>query len=195
MNRRNAEFMGAGQSRDRDVDKRVLQSRAAMRVALVGLLSEHQFQDISAAMVSERAGVGYATFFRHYADTEALLLDVANAEIGSTFSAMLPALVAGDYASALRTLTEQVAADRATSYALLVSAGPATQQALTERAIERVSSVPVQIGKGMPSELVVRYCVASSISILNWWVGSSPDADAETIAGLLYKLVYKPVMT
>jgi hypothetical protein len=66
----------------RRVDKRVTQSRTALRQALLELLADHRLSDLSAAMIAGHAGIGYATFFRHYASPEALLLDLAEETIG-----------------------------------------------------------------------------------------------------------------
>jgi AcrR family transcriptional regulator len=178
----------------RETDKRVLQSRAAMRQALISLLGRYAFADISAAMVVAHAGVGYATFFRHYADTEALLLEISDAMIGEVSAAMTPALEAGDEAGAMLVAAQYVADNRATAYAMLVTAGPATQGAMIKRARAQFGADPRRpTSRGIPRELAIRITVGGMISILAWWLESAPNESPSVVAALLVRLVAEPV--
>src|SRR3954462_4560111 len=60
------------------LDARVVRTREALQQAMVDLASEAPLEAITVRAIATRAGVGYATFFRHYADKEALLADVAD---------------------------------------------------------------------------------------------------------------------
>ena len=59
-------------------DARILRTRAALRQAMTALAGELPLEAITVRAIAARAGVGYATFFRHYADKDALLGDVAD---------------------------------------------------------------------------------------------------------------------
>ena len=54
-------------------DARQVRSRHALHQALLALLEEKPFDQITVREISARAGTGYATFFRHYPTKEALL--------------------------------------------------------------------------------------------------------------------------
>jgi len=62
----------------RAADARVVRTRDALRVAMTELASELPLDSITVRAIAARADVGYATFFRHYPDKEALLADVAD---------------------------------------------------------------------------------------------------------------------
>ncbi|HWT51264.1 MAG TPA: helix-turn-helix domain-containing protein, partial [Caulobacter sp.] len=62
-------------------DRRRLRSRAALTEGLLSLLEETAFDQITVQEIVQRAGVGYATFFRHFADKQALLNSLAAEEI------------------------------------------------------------------------------------------------------------------
>ncbi|CAN5349766.1 hypothetical protein BH09VER1_BH09VER1_28230 [soil metagenome] len=70
---------------DEVLDPRVKRTRGVLRTALMGLLGEKSFEDVSVADVTERAGVNRATFYDHYMDKYGLLEDV----IGEDFRGML----------------------------------------------------------------------------------------------------------
>ena len=63
--------------REAPTDARQVRSRSALAAALLELLEERPFDQLTIREITARAGTGYATFFRHYPDKEALLHDVA----------------------------------------------------------------------------------------------------------------------
>jgi AcrR family transcriptional regulator len=185
---------GVGGPQKSRIDKRIVQSRAALRGALLKLLTQHRLPEISAAMIAEQAGVGYATFFRHYADAEALALELAEEATSEVYQATLPAYAARDFHGALNTLADHVHHNRATVRTLLVSAGPAIQEAVTEQAINRISTLPETLGVNVPPELAIRYIVAGSVVILKWWLDKAPETPPIRIADLLYQLVVQSMV-
>ena len=56
------------------VDRRVLRTRDTLGDALVDLLQERTFDEITVQQVLDRAGVGRSTFYEHYRDKDDLFL-------------------------------------------------------------------------------------------------------------------------
>jgi AcrR family transcriptional regulator len=79
---------------DTPQDARQVRSRNALCGAMLELLQETSFDQITIREISARAGTGYATFFRHYPTKEALLGDIASDEIG-TLMAMTASMMTG----------------------------------------------------------------------------------------------------
>src|SRR5271156_5884875 len=78
------------------LDARMVRTRAALRDALLALLEEKPFDEISIRDIAGRSGTGYATFFRHYETKAVLLNDIAEAEIAALIGLCLPVLWAAD---------------------------------------------------------------------------------------------------
>src|SRR5690606_22080998 len=57
-------------------DRRITRTRRLLSEALISLSLEKGYQTVTIRDITERAGVGYATIFRHYTVKEALLVDV-----------------------------------------------------------------------------------------------------------------------
>src|SRR5471032_1530884 len=73
-------------------DPRVTKTRAALAEAVLALAAEKPFADVTITEIAERAGVGYASFFRHYKDKDALLSDVADTLVNDLIAIIMPAM-------------------------------------------------------------------------------------------------------
>src|SRR6185312_4355849 len=62
-------------------DRRVKRTQNLLAKALIELTLEKGYEAVTIRDITERADVGYATFFRHYHDKDALLLEVVLAEL------------------------------------------------------------------------------------------------------------------
>ena len=81
-------------------DRRIQRSLGALRTALLELLVEKSFEQISITELTARAGLSYTTFFRHFDSKEALLNDVAASLIQDLLSLSVPLVSrAGSFAS------------------------------------------------------------------------------------------------
>ena len=66
--------MANDQSRDdRRIDRRIARTQRLLGEALLELIQEQRFDSITIRDITERADIGYATFFRHYDSKEELL--------------------------------------------------------------------------------------------------------------------------
>ena len=56
-----------------EVDRRIRRTQKLLKEALVALTLERGYEDLTIQDITDRADIGYRTFFRHYADKDALL--------------------------------------------------------------------------------------------------------------------------
>ncbi len=171
----------------------MVRSRAAMRQALLALLEQTPLEDITGVMIAKQAKVGYATFFRHYADLRALLVDVVATLTDEISKEMLPALLAAESGLAASALIGAVEARRRVFHALLSGAGPALRAELARQVIERVAILPDLSPSWLPRRLALRIAVMSTIELLDWWLVEEPDRDPVEVAALLHRLVASPL--
>ena len=57
-------------------DRRVRRTQKALGDALITLALEKEYDEITIQEITDRADIGYRTFFRHYSDKDELLMDV-----------------------------------------------------------------------------------------------------------------------
>ena len=58
----------------RKIDSRVKHTRDALGDALLALMQEKQFENITVQEILDRAGIGRSTFYSHYSDKDDLFL-------------------------------------------------------------------------------------------------------------------------
>jgi len=160
-----------------------------MREALLSLLDGTSLEAITGAMIAERAEVGYATFFRHYANVRALLVDTVAVLTDDLVERMMPALLAADSEGAAAALVDAVAARRGVFRSLLTGAADALRAELARQVIERVNVLPDVSPSWLPRQLATRVAVMSTIELLDWWLREEPDRSAEEVSALLDRLV------
>lgn len=59
-------------------DRRIIKTRLALREAMLGLLAEHGWDDISIQQICDQANVGRSTFYLHYDSKDDLLSESLN---------------------------------------------------------------------------------------------------------------------
>ena len=94
------------------IDARIVRSRDQLRDALVALLHERPLDQISVRDIAGTAGVGYTTYFRHYAGKDALLDDIAAEEIARLTALTAPVYDSVDSLAACTALCVHVDRDR-----------------------------------------------------------------------------------
>ncbi len=97
--------------------------------ALLDLSTAQPYTDISIRDITERANVGYATFFRHYHTKEALLLDVLSESLTELIRLIEPPALQGQLSRAGQRLFAYVADHHALVQVLLAAQGSPEVQA------------------------------------------------------------------
>jgi len=164
-----------------------------MQQALLALLAKVPLEAITGAMIAQQAQIGYATFFRHYADVRALLVDTVAAVTDDLAQVMMPALLEADSGGAALALVDAVEARRALFRSLLAGAGDALRAELARQVIERVTALPDLSPSWLPRRLATRVAVMSTIELLDWWLREEPECSPAQVATLLDRLVISPL--
>ncbi|MEH3036147.1 MAG: hypothetical protein PGN23_06590 [Sphingomonas adhaesiva] len=176
----------------RSRDLRVRRTRRRLREALVTLLADHELSAITARMVADRSGVGYATFFRHHADVEALLSDVAATLIAELAPPMLALGAAGDVRGIVDAIVRFVDANRTTCTALLVAAADATRRDLLRLALAAAEQGTAPVPAWLPRPLALIHQVSATFTAVGWWLEHAPSLPVAEAGEIIYHLAFEP---
>lgn len=181
---------------DSTPDARQVRTRAKLLAALLSLLDRQPFEAITVRAITSEAGVGYATFFRHYPDKEALLDDLAADEISELLTRVMPLFSAADTRRACVALFESLGPRRKLWRALLTGGAA---QALRTQFVEQARAIaagfePVPEDSFCPVDLRVSFAASATLEIIAWWLAADEDFAVERIAEILDRLVITPTV-
>lgn len=178
-------------SGDRPLDRRQRKSRAALRDALLALVAEKAYGEITIEDIAERADVARATFYAHYKDGSALLYEVTRelvSELAERLAVIAPqtAVVSG---AGMTAIFEHADA-HPDLYQLVLSGegGPAVRRELVT-AFERVSTTifsnladasPSPPRSSIPASSTA--VVGALLLTLETWLGRQDREDPRTTA-------------
>lgn len=176
------------------LDARIVRTREALREAMVELAAESAFEAITVRAIAARAGVGYATFFRHYADKEALLADVADTLTTAFLQQVRPLLLQKDRRGAARSLCAFVLDHLPIHKALIAGgAGETVRAGMLRQTLETLGRARPQASDNPLDELLLFHLTSAILNLLAWWLRNLDRADAETMAEMIERMVLTPV--
>ena len=175
-------------------DARVVRTRQALRQAMIALAEDLPLEAITVRAIAARSGVGYATFFRHYADKEALLADVADRLTQEFLVRARPLLEQRDRRGAARSLCEFVLEHLALYRSLMAGGSGETVRAeMLRQCLATVGEARPNRPRGPFDELLFFHLVSAILNLLTWWLRNLEAADASTMAEAIERLVLTPV--
>lgn len=169
-------------------------SRSALQQALLSLLETTALEKMTAKDIAEAADVGYATFFRHYADKDALLQDVAKGEIAKLLTMTLPLLYTVEPRPSTQALCAYVWSNRAVWSVLLTGGAAGVLKEEFIRQAQEVSALHPKKQRDLPDGLTVAFSVAAAIEIISWWLREPYPRTVDEMAGYMERLVVRPTM-
>jgi AcrR family transcriptional regulator len=169
-------------------DRRVKRTQQLLTRALIALTLEKGYEEVTIRDITERADIGYATFFRHYHDKDELLKDVLDVVLTELIDLLGPAMPAAHPATVgvllFRYVQEQSEVVRVLlrSHALLHNIIAAATQNV-------VNTHTVRPGSPIPLEVAAHHIVTASISLIQWWLDRQMPYMPEQMGVIYYELI------
>jgi AcrR family transcriptional regulator len=174
-------------------DRRVKRTQQHLAKALVALTLEKGYDAVTIRDITERADIGYATFFRHYHDKEALLHDVSEVVLAD-LRKELPIAPGMDVTAVGINLFRYVA-EHANVFRALVS-GHSTSS-LMQHIVELASGDildehTLKEGSLVPIEVAAYHIAQSSIALIQWWLEREMPYPPERMGAIFARLIVQP---
>ncbi|MEO5586263.1 MAG: TetR/AcrR family transcriptional regulator [Novosphingobium sp.] len=176
------------------IDARMVRTQESLRTAFLTLIEHKSLDDISIRDIVAEAGIGYATYFRHYASKSELLQVVVADEIAQLIGLALPALKPGDTFASSLALFNHVDEHRALWSALLTGGAAGTIREEFARVARAISGTKIGLEAWLPAELGVLYGVSGTLEIITWWLRQNPPFPIDQIARIHDRLVLTPTV-
>ena len=174
------------------LDRRVRRTQHALAEALVRLTLERGYDAVTIRDITGAAGIGYATFFRHYPDKDALLLDVLDVFLEQLFGLLKPRADQTEDASLVLFRFVDQHADLCR--VLLSGRGsPAIGRRIRDVGTRSALDLNVpQPDALVPPEVAANHLVAASIALIQWWLEHGRPYSAERMAAIHAALIVRP---
>ena len=166
------------------MDRRALRTRRALHEAMIGLILERNYDEVTVAEIADAANVGRSTFYAHYTDKDALLRD----GFGHLKAMLLKGVneeaegQAGDPLAFSQLMTIHMAEHVHLYRALMVgSSGRIVREEIRRVVLDFVRAGLAHKGKAAP-EPTVQLLVGSYLSLVEWWLdrgAKEPAADID----------------
>lgn len=177
-------------------DRRVKRTQNLLAKALIALTLEKGYEAVTIRDITERADVGYATFFRHYHDKDALLLDVLEVVLEELMS-LLPLSPDADPATVGTLIFRYVQRQSEVCRVLLSSRGSTMLvQRIIEAGTESVLRQHAPLaGAVVPMEIAAYHLVASTLALIQWWLEHNMPYPPERMGSIYHELIARPTST
>jgi AcrR family transcriptional regulator len=173
---------------------RITRTRPVLCGALLSLLEDRPFEQLTVREITAKADIGYATFFRHYPDKESLLNDLAAFQISELLSMALPILYAANTRASARALCIYVWEHRKLWSTLLTGGAAGTLRDEFIRQAHQIAETRPNPGVWLPGDLLVVFSVTGTVEILAWWLKQAAPPSIDQMAEVLDCLVVAPSM-
>jgi AcrR family transcriptional regulator len=185
-------------------DRRKTRTRRLLRDALLGLILEKGYDQVTVQDIADRANLGRATFYLHFVDKEDLLMsslremfDDLKARFGLPAAPTLPLELP------LRAVPFQHAEEHRDIYRVILLSEQGTvavlngiRDYLAESIQERIEAVQGTAGTTrVPIEVVAHYLAGALLSMIGWWLRQERPYSAEAMADLFQQLALPSLMS
>jgi AcrR family transcriptional regulator len=173
---------------------RLTRTRPILCGALLSLLEERPFEQLTVREITAKADIGYATFFRHYPDKEALLNDLAASQISDLLAMTLPILNNADTRGSARTLCGYVWEHRKLWSALLTGGAASTLKDEFVRQAQQIAEAQPNPDAWLPNDLSIVFYVTGTVEILTWWLKQKDPPSVDRMGEVIDSLIVGPSM-
>jgi len=167
-----------------------------LQEALAGLTLERGYDAVTIRDITERADVGYATFFRHYPDKDSLLADMLQAMKDDLIQMLEPVTIVTDpeHISAIIFAYVQ---ENATLCRVLLNS---TDMMALLRPLEQIGleeAVPLldpARNPRVPVEVAANHLMSALVMLIRWWLDHDMPYPPERMGQIAADLVIRPVL-
>lgn len=185
---------------DNRFEKRKAITRGHIQEAFIELIHEKNYEDITVREISERAGIGFKTYYRHYDDKTSLVLAIINTLWLDIVGKLEPPLTleatvrnAGQvlaYVKAHATLVRAISRTPLLDMMLeqIYETGIADALRFQISALDGENDYDDKI-----RNMVAFHFVKSQFSLIIWWIENDLVIPIEDMEGMIEHLIMQPI--
>lgn len=181
-------------------DRRRAQTHALLKQAAAAILAEVGYQKLTIRAITERADVGYGTFYLHFPDKDEIVWAVLR-DMADQFQQRVDALVADtpfprrEFLSWVEVF-RFVGANKASFVQLFGASGSSKllkyyQDYLAGLHERNLRAGVYSAGLALPPDFLAHFISGALIRLILWWAETPNAYTPEAMAQMLYQAVYR----
>ena len=182
------------------IDRRVRRTRNSLADALIALTLEKEYDEITIQEITDRADVGYRTFFRHYSDKDDVLKDVLNStmmELRDLMSPPTPEMLVDPEFKAADFMEGVVLFQHVKEHCDLYRVLLRSERTLVESVMafiidEMEENLGPLLNEDLSMEILANHMAWSMLALVRWWLDSEMPYSPEIMGEYSFRLVFKP---
>lgn len=177
-------------------DRRVKRTQRLLQDALISLTLEKGFEDVTIKDITDRADVGYATFFRHFPDKESLLAYVLET-MRIEFQALLVPHSIITSPERMGTLLFEYVEENVDLCRVLLDS---TDTMLLLRPVQEIGVQEIKVlfnespRQAIPLELAGDHLITSLVMLIRWWLEHEMPFPPEQMGKYASELIIQPLV-
>jgi len=171
-------------------DRRVRRTQQLLAKALITLTLEKGYEAVTIRDITERADIGYATFFRHYRDKDDLLQDVMDVVLAELIELLCPAMP--DDPTAIGVLLFRRVQEQSEMVRVLLGSHTLLPRLIEAATKNIMSDHAARPDAAVPPEIAAHHIVTSTISLIQWWLDHEMPYPPQQMGRIYYELIERP---
>lgn len=183
------------------VDRRVRRTKKSLEDALIALTLDKEYDEITIQEITDRADIGYRTFFRHYSDKDELLKSVLSTTMMELRELMTPPtpeiLVDANYKAA--DFKEGVVLFRHVQehcdlYRVLLRSERTFVESVMAFATQGMEAdLGSLVEPDISIEIMANHMAWATLALVRWWLDSDMPYSPEVMGEYSFRLVVQPI--
>ena len=177
------------------MDRRVARTKRLLAQALLELVNEQPFEAITIRDITDRADIGYATFFRHYNGKDDLMLEMFT-QVVADLESRNETRIDHSFEREGYLYFKHIADNRALYRSILDS--PAFSRKLRDHIARIVLNQIVENHTDelelseIPLDIAAHHIVTSMLGLADWWLSNDQTVTVAQMAQFYERLVVQP---
>jgi AcrR family transcriptional regulator len=182
------------------VDRRIQRTQDLLGDALISLIVEKGYDEVTIRDVTERANVAYSTFFRHYRDKDELLTSRLGEEIEELIRRIEAASAADPHDATVEgALIFQHAQEHSVLYRVLLSSIETVK--VRQRIRQVIAAIfsktcqPIhQKEANIPPDVAANHMAIALLGLIEWWLEHDMPYPVEQMTDIYERLILKATL-
>lgn len=185
-----------------EVDRRIRRTKKALEEALIALALEKEYDEITIQEITDRADIGYRTFFRHFSDKEELLKDALHGmilelrEIAITPS---PEAFADPTSNPFDLMDSAVlfrhVQKHSDLYRVLMNSDRSFIASVMTVGMEATKADLAMLpAPDIPIDLLTNHVFSAMFTLVRWWLDTDMAISPEVMGEYAIRLIYQPIL-